>query len=110
MKSINEFDVERSFNEELPFIDIRNLPNSFERIIRLYSFYKMIYSSDEYIILKSYGNHYILWLSFRMLHQSGISEKVMHIRTFYKIKEDRDLKKIEPLTAFEYDSNLTLYI
>lgn len=107
MESINDFDIEKSFNEELIFIDIRDLPISFERIIRHYSFYKTIYLTDEYLIIESKGNPYIIWFKYRSFHGLGY---VMHVRTFYKIKEARDFEKMKNLKKIRNDDHLFFYI
>lgn len=108
MPTSNSFDIEVSFNDELPFIDIYQLPRSIESLLKEYSSYRHIAKSDEYLIIRFDKNYYIFWFKFGFL--DFIKDECFHFRTFYNIKGKRDFDKLRGLREKKINNELFFYI
>lgn len=94
-----------SLNENLPFIDMDNFPNSIITFLRRY-FNKDIRPLDrnrEYLLFSYKMKKYIIWIK-----PVGNNDEY-HLDTLYKCEKDRDLDKFNGLTKYNEDSKLAFY-
>ena len=108
MPSANDFDIQRTFNNHIPFIEINNMPISIEGLLKDYSRHRTLTPEDQFIIFQYKSFCYILWLDFR--HLDTLKEEVMHIRTFYRIKEKRDIDKFTALKRLKVNDDFHYFI
>lgn len=104
MPSTNNFDLEKSFNEVLPFIDIDDLPVSFEVIMRKYSSVFKMTSEMEFFIVQFKTSYYIIWL--KSVYSHLVNGQVIQVRTFYKMKEKNDIDKLNNLVRVRIAEHL----
>lgn len=110
MPGVNSFDVGRSFNENLPIVDVKKLPYSIRNIILQYLSVKArISKNDEYLIFTYNSVAYILWFNYRRMDELNKSYG-FHIRSMYKIEAQRDFDKMHGLTKVDCDANLSFFI
>lgn len=104
----NGIDFDKSFNDELPFIDVFNLPLSVTDLIANYVEISPIPVSvdKEYLIFKYKANYYILWWKAKRITEIG-NESGYEIRTFYKIVSQADKLKVIGLVEVKVDQHLT---
>ena len=85
-------DLTATMNNDIPGIDIRNLPCSLLMMINLYSHHKHLDKTTEYLLYRIKGNPYILWIKYGKIATLKQREG-FEIRSFYKCIEQRDLDK-----------------
>ncbi|MFZ4263805.1 hypothetical protein ACFRAE_17345 [Sphingobacterium sp. HJSM2_6] len=108
MPSINSFDIERTYNEELPFIDIDFMPLSIESILKRFSKFKKIQITDEFIMFRFKNSPYILW--FKSLFNQRLSIQTLQIRTLYRIENKNDLAKMDACDEVQEAEDLVFFI
>ena len=81
-----------TMNDDIPGINIRNLPCSLLMMINLYSHYKHLDKATEYLLYIRKGSPYILWIKYGKIATLKKREG-FEIRSFYKCIEQRDLDK-----------------
>jgi hypothetical protein len=108
MPNSNNFDLAVSFNEEVPFIDIYQLPISIESLLKEYYKLRKLEESDEYFILRYDTSYYIFWI--RFVYLDSIKDDCFHFRTFYKIKKKKDFEKLVGLSEINIHDKLFFYI
>lgn len=96
-----------TLNDEIPYIDIFELPSSLLRLVCEYATVGNITENTEYILFEMDGTKYILWIKYGI---SSESTKQFQIRSFYKCSEPRDIIKFEGLTKTHIRENLYAYV
>lgn len=96
-----------TLNDEIPYIDIFELPSSLLRLVCEYATVGNITENTEYILFEMDGSKYILWIKYGI---SSEGEKQFQIRSFYKCTEQRDIIKFEGLTKTHIRENLYAYV
>ncbi len=83
-----------SMNDNIPGVNMRNLPNSLLNLVYLYSKQKQLKQAIEYLLFKINGDPYILWIKYGKI---GIlqNRKGFEIRSFYKCEQQFDLDKFD---------------
>lgn len=96
-----------TLNNNIPYIDIFELPSSLLRLVCEYATVGNITENTEYILFEMDGSKYILWIKYGI---SSEREKQFQIRSFYKCTEQRDIIKFEGLTKTHIRENLYAYV
>lgn len=110
MPQINSIHHDKSFNDDLPFIDVFNLPTSLRDLITTY-FTNLPHNNSqtkEHIIFAYKNSFYIIRIKFKKLPEIA-NELGFEIRTLYKIQKDRDLKLIDLNKFYDVNKNLRFY-
>lgn len=98
-----------SLNNDIKYIDIRNLPNSLLQLVEDYSSKKSISPETEYLLFMFKDEHYIIWLKYGEIHI--LKDKFgFEIRSFYKCESQVDLKKFEGLTKVKIKEDFYVFI
>ena len=97
-----------SLNENIPILDIKNLPHSLLTLVRQSSKVISLNLQTEYLLFEYNGTKYIMWLKYKTI--DGTNVKAFHIRSCYKCTEDYDLSKYEDKIAYNIGENLFCYI
>ena len=96
-----------SLNEDIPMLNIRNLPSSILNLIRQYAENKDITTETEYLLFIVDGEKYILWIKYGKIailnNQTG-----MEIRSFYRCEERNDIEKFKGKTVTSIDEHLSI--
>jgi hypothetical protein len=97
-----------SLNENIPILDIKNLPKSLLNLVKQSSKVISLNLQTEYLLFEYNGTKYIMWLKYKTI--DGTNVKAFHIRSCYKCTEDHDLSKYEDKIAYNIGENLFCYI
>lgn len=81
-----------TLNSDIKAVDMRELPVSLLRLVRLYSEFKELTIQTEHLLYELEGEKYILWLKYKNIgyHDKG---KAFRICSFYKCGVPSDLDK-----------------
>ena len=102
-------DIGVSLNNDIKYVDIRNLPNSLLQLVEDYSSKKSISSDTEYLLFVFNDENYILWLKYGEIHI--LKDKVgMEIRSFYKCESQGDLDKFNGLKKVKIKEDFYVFI
>lgn len=98
-----------SMNDNIPGVDIRNLPESLLDSVELHAKYKAIDEKTEYLLFRINGDPYILWIKYGKI---GTLQNVegFEIRSFYKCSEQWDFDKYNGTTDIKVDDQITVVI
>lgn len=96
-----------SLNEDIPSVDVWNLPCSLLNLIKLYSTKGSITKSTEYLLFLIDKKKYILWIKYDKIAILGNIEG-MEIRSFYCCEEQYDLCKFEGKSIYKVDEYLSI--
>lgn len=94
-----------TLNDEIPYVDVFELPKSLFQLIIDYSKFGTITKKTEYLLFQIDGNQYILWVKYGKIPNSNNMEG-FQIRSFYKCTEKRDLDKSLGLSKYKVKENL----
>ena len=83
-----------SLNDDLPVLDVWNMPFSVLELVKQYANKKKINSSTEYLLFVVDGKKYILWMKYGKIDLPG-NLIGMKIRSFYHCEEQQDLEKFK---------------
>lgn len=101
-------DEDATLNDDIPILDIKNLPLSLLKLVQFYGMNKALTTDNEYLLFE-YGNQkYILWLKYGFVTSAKVNG--FQIRSFYSCREQRDLDKFVGKTRVAVDNNLSCYI
>ena len=96
-----------SLNEDMPVIDVWNMPSSVLELIKLYAEKRSINKSTEYLLFIVDNKKYILWIRYGKIallrNQEG-----MEVRTFYHCEQPRDLEKFEKKMVIKINEHLSI--
>lgn len=97
-----------SLNEDIPILDIKNLPQSLLKLVRLHCKVAPLSVKTEYLLFE-YGHiKYILWLKYKKIDNTN---KVgLHIRSFYKCIAEYDLDRYKGKRIEKIGENLVCYV
>lgn len=96
-----------SLNENIPVLDICNLPSSLLELIKRYAEKKAINTNTEYLLFVVDGKKYILWMRYGKIALLG-NLTGMEIRSFYHCDKQRDLEKFNGKTIIKIDEHLSI--
>ena len=96
-----------TLNDNIPYIDIFELPSSLLRLVSDYAIIGNITDKTEYILFEMDCTKYILWIKYGI---SSEGTKQFQIRSFYKCTEQRDILKFEGLTKTHIRESLYAYV
>lgn len=108
--SMNSGTVNRSINDPLPFLDIKNFPYSVKDFLNMYfncNKAKLL-PSDEYLLFSFKRTKYIIWIKYGKLDDLG-GNNGFEFRTLYKCSEKRDLDKFCGLTEHKKNLDISFY-
>lgn len=98
-----------SLNEDIPVLDVWNLPSSVLELIKLYAEKNNITTSTEYLLFIVDNEKYILWIKYGEI--SLLSNQIgMEVRSFYHCEEHHDLEKFEGKKVIVIDEHLSIAI
>ena len=97
-----------SLNDDLPILNIRELPKSLLNIVRLYCNEAQINPQTEYLLFEYNQVKYILWLQYISINSSiGYG---FQIRSFYKCESDQDLDKYKGRMKRKLTEDMFCYV
>lgn len=96
-----------SLNDDIPILDIKNLPYSLLNMVKLYCTQASITPQTECLLLEYDHVNYILWLKYGRIASANIDG--FQIRSFYKCETEKDICKYDGKTAFEIGEKLKCY-
>jgi len=107
---LNGIDSERSFNSELLCIDPFNLPYSIKDLIIDYATHASVnyILNPEYMIFSQDTDFYIIWWKYKKLTELNF-QLGYEVRTFYKIKAQRDVAKINHQNFHQANDRIKYY-
>lgn len=86
-----------TLNEQIPYIDVFELPQSLLDLIDDYAKHGVITERTEYLLFEMDGVKYILWIKFGAI--PNLKDKVgFEVRSFYRCSEQGDIDKFQNLT------------
>ena len=98
-----------SLNDNIPQLEIRELPTSILNLIKQYAKKKHITQDTEYLLFIIDTKKYILWIKYGPI--ALLSNQIgMEIRSFYHCEKDYDLEKFNNKTVVKIDDNLSIAI
>lgn len=80
-----------TLNENMPFVDVNNLPKSLLSLVVAYNKINPITIKTEYLLFEFQQVKYIMWLKYGQTNYC--IENSLIVRSFYKCEEKRDLEK-----------------
>ena len=80
-----------TLNENIPFVDVNNLPKSLLSLVVAYNKINPITIKTEYLLFEFQQVKYIMWLKYGQTNYC--IENSLIVRSFYKCEEKRDLEK-----------------
>lgn len=98
-----------SLNENIPVLDIWNMPSSMLNLIKQYAEIKNIATDTEYLLFIIDNEKYILWISYRKIALLGNREG-MEVRSFYHCEKPRDLEKFKGKMIVNIDKHLSVVV
>lgn len=81
-----------TLNSNIKAVDVRELPVSLLRLVRLYSEFVELTIQTEYLLYELEGEKYILWLKYKKLGYND-KEKAFRVCSFYRCSIPVDLDK-----------------
>ena len=98
-----------SMNDDIPGVEIRNLPASLLDLVELHAKYKAIDKKTEYLLFRINCDPYILWIKYGKI---GTLQNVegFEIRSFYKCSEQWDFDKYNGTTEIKVDDQITVVL
>lgn len=96
-----------SLNDDIPILDIKNLPHSLLNLVKLYCTRANIIQQTEYLLFEYDNVNYILWLQYGNLGSANIDG--FQIRSFYKCETEQDISKYDGKTSFDIGEKLKCY-
>lgn len=96
-----------SLNDDIPILDIKNLPDSLLNLVKLYCTRAIINQQSEYLLFEYDNVKYILWVQYGNL--DSVKIEGFRIRTFYKCESEMDLDKYKGKIALKIDEKLKCY-
>lgn len=97
-----------SLNENIPILDIKNLPHSLLTLVRLHCRVTPLNVKTEYLLFEYCHIKYILWLKYKKIENTTVMG--FHIRSFYKCIVGCDLDKYQRKRVEKIDENLFCYV
>lgn len=97
-----------SLNEDIPILDIKNLPQSLLKLVRLHCKVTPLNITTEYLLFEYDHVKYILWLKYKKIDNTNIMG--LHIRSFYKCIVECDLDKYQGKRIEKIEENLFCYV
>ena len=86
-----------TFNDQIPYVDVFELPKSLLDLIEEYAGFGSITKKTEFLLFEMDGVKYILWIRFGSI--PNLKEKAGYeIRSFYRCSEQRDIDRFKGLT------------
>lgn len=101
-------DEAATLNDDIPILDIKNLPHSLLKLVQSYCKNKALTTDNEYLLFEYTNQKYILWLKYGFVSSAKVNG--FQIRSFYFCQERRDLDKFVGKTRVAIDNNLSCYI
>ncbi|GEM_PF-737047 len=102
-------DIGGSLNDDIPILDVWNMPSSVLGLVKLYAGKKTITASTQYLLFIVDNERYILWIRYGKI--TLLSNQIgMEVRSFYHCKEQQDLEKFDGKTVIEIDEHLSIVI
>lgn len=96
-----------SLNEDIPVLDIWNMPSSVLELVKLYAERKDITTSTEHLLFIVDNEKYILWVKYGKIALLG-NQIGMEIRSFYHCEKHQDLEKFNGKQVVEIDEHLSI--
>lgn len=98
-----------SINDDIPGVDLNNLPNSLLNLIDLHSKHKHLEQTLEYLLFKIKSDPYILWIKYGKI--AILQNRVgFEIRSFYKCSQKCDLVKYNGTTDISITDEIVISI
>ena len=86
-----------TLNDQIPYVDVLELPHSLLDLIDDYVKYGAISKNTQYLLFEMDGVKYILWIKYgdipNLKNKTGFE-----VRSFYRCSEQRDIDKFDGLT------------
>ena len=98
-----------SLNENIPVLDIFNMPFSILNLVKRYATKNIITTTTEYLLYIIDNEKYILWIKYGKIALLG-NRTGMEIRSFYHCEEYQDINKFNGKTIVRIDEHLSIAI
>lgn len=97
-----------SLNEDIPIIDIKNLPISLLNLVKLYGRVTSLTPLTEYLLFEYNDIKYILWVKYGLVSHHNLIG--FQIRTLYRCVSKCDMDKYIGKQKVSIDAHLSCYI